>query len=64
MHGHLCEGEGVLPRLSALEGDVGRRGGESEDSEAAQERGEAGGRHRLAPQHLLGPSPSLWDREP
>ena len=50
MHGHLGEGEGVLPWLSALEGDVGRWGGESEDPEAAQERGEAGGGHRLAPQ--------------
>ena len=61
---NLGEGEGVLPGLSALEGDVGRGGGEGEDPEAAQDGGEAGGGHRLAPQHLLGPGPRLWDREP
>ena len=62
MHGHLGKGEGVLPWLSALEGDVGRWGGESEDPEAAQDGGEAGGGHRLAPQHLPGPGGLLRHR--
>ena len=61
---YLGEGERVLPGLSALEGDVGRGGGEGEDPEAAQDGGEAGGGHRLAPQHLPGPGGLLRHRQP
>ena len=61
---YLGEGQRVLPGLSALEGDVGRGGCEGEDPEAPQEGGEAGGGHRLAPQHLLGPGPLLWHSQP
>lgn len=61
---YLCEGEGVLPGLSALEGDVGRGGGEGEDPEAAQDGGEAGGVHRLAPQQLPGPGGLLRHCQP
>ena len=53
---HLGQGRGALARGPALVGDVGGRGGEGEEAEAAHHHRQVGPGHGLAPQH----GPAAW----
>ena len=53
---HLGQGRGALARGPALVGDVGGRGGEGEEPEAAHHHRQVGPGHGLAPQH----GPATW----
>ena len=53
---HLGQGRGALARGPALVGDVGGRGGEGEEPEAAHHHRQVGPGHGLAPQH----GPAAW----
>ena len=53
---HLGQGRGALARGPALVGDVGGRGGEGEEAEAAHHHRQVGPGHGLAPQH----GPATW----
>ena len=56
---HLGQGRGALARGPALVGDVGGRGGEGEEAEAAHHHRQVGPAHGLAPQH----GPATWSLE-